>query len=523
MMPFELSTQLDLLSTEHELPRPVLGMRGGALSVPKHYLELSRSRAGTSHSARGSTSHGVRPRSTLDQRPPRTAAAGAFTARRHPTMLAAADPPVLIVPCRAGGRAGPRIMPAIVPPPPPMSPRPPTAPTAEEGLAPPSRLADHFSCAGEAAEEAAGQADFAPGPALQTPAMAPAEAGGSPPVPSIVPPQYHVVQQTSVRPQSRGHYDSRWDADSETWHVTLFPARTPDGPEQVGHLQQCLEQMIGAVTGQAERPAPAAPAPRHPRRPLVPIGTEAPAEAAGSTRSAGRGRGGRGGGGGSGGVGGDNGGGGGSDGNGGGGGGGGDGGGDLGDLGDEGLGSGGGSGAPEDSGGAFGVDASDAGAGSDANGAGAASEAPPPRRLMDLRSLRMALRQSADAARTQKELRAIFAAGIHEIARQISTGHDGRGGLLMNVWSCAEELHAHVLEQRDSQVQRLSEDCARLAAELRTVRAKLGSVAGLETSHYSQAAELHRVQHSRNQLAATSESLQVRTGGRATTHGQGRG
>ena len=143
--------------------------------------------------------------------------------------------------------------------------------------------------------------------------------------------------------------------------------------------------------------------------------------------------------------------------------------------------------------------------------------------LLEMAFLIQALRQSADAARTQKELRAIFAAGIHEIARQISTGHDGRGGLLMNVWSCAEELHAHVLEQRDSQVQRLSEDCARLAAELRTVRAKLGSVAGLETSHYSQAAELHRVQHSRNQLAATSESLQVRTGGRATTHGQGRG
>jgi len=69
--------------------------------------------------------------------------------------------------------------------------------------------------------------------------------------PSVLPTEYHVREALPVRPEGTGAYAAEWDAETERWVVTLFPAQRPVGREQVAHLRNCLNRMIGAETASA--------------------------------------------------------------------------------------------------------------------------------------------------------------------------------------------------------------------------------------------------------------------------------
>ena len=79
-------------------------------------------------------------------------------------------------------------------------------------------------------------------PAATAPALEPL------PPKSTLPVEYHVRESVPVRPpdMEMGSYAADWDAQEETWQVTIFPAQRPDGREQVGHLRNCLNQMLRA-------------------------------------------------------------------------------------------------------------------------------------------------------------------------------------------------------------------------------------------------------------------------------------
>ena len=117
------------------------------------------------------------------------------------------------------------------------------------------------------------------------------------------------------------------------------------------------------------------------------------------------------------------------------------------------------------------------------------------------------LEASPDAQRTYRVLHSIYAAGMHELARQVSAHCGERGQLLVNVWTSVEALRERMMELREERLDEVSGRARKLEAELLEASDKLASLRALEAQHRQRGHELARVSSARDKLVAMTRTL----------------
>lgn len=119
------------------------------------------------------------------------------------------------------------------------------------------------------------------------------------------------------------------------------------------------------------------------------------------------------------------------------------------------------------------------------------------------------LQTSPDPDRTYAVLHSIYAAGIHELARQVSAHCGERGTLLVNLWTSAEALRETMLKIKEEGAVELASRHQKAELELAEASEKLANFEDFEGQHLSKAQELVRVVQSRDKLVAMMKTMQA--------------
>jgi hypothetical protein len=124
-------------------------------------------------------------------------------------------------------------------------------------------------------------------------------------------------------------------------------------------------------------------------------------------------------------------------------------------------------------------------------------------------SLLQILDGSPDADRTYRVLHSIYAAGVHELARQVSSNCAERGQLLINVWSSVEALRERMLQLREDRVHKAERETQKLHKELAQANERLQALELLEASNMAKTTEIAKITQSREQLLEMMRTLQA--------------
>lgn len=124
-------------------------------------------------------------------------------------------------------------------------------------------------------------------------------------------------------------------------------------------------------------------------------------------------------------------------------------------------------------------------------------------------SLLQILDGAPDADRTYRVLHSIFAAGMHEIARQVSCNCAERGQLMMNVWSSVEALRERMLEIREERVRKAERETEQVKKDLAHAQERLQALEDVESSNAQKDADLAKLMQSREQHLEMMKTLRA--------------
>ena len=118
------------------------------------------------------------------------------------------------------------------------------------------------------------------------------------------------------------------------------------------------------------------------------------------------------------------------------------------------------------------------------------------------------LETSPDIEKAYSALHSIYALGMHEVARQVSSQCSERGQLMMNLWISAEALRERMAELRDERSGSLVESTARLETDLAGANTRVASLEMMEKHHLKKSEELTRIREQRDKLVEMMKTLQ---------------
>ena len=116
--------------------------------------------------------------------------------------------------------------------------------------------------------------------------------------------------------------------------------------------------------------------------------------------------------------------------------------------------------------------------------------------------------QPEEVERAYAQLHSIYAAGIHELARQSSAHCAERGQLLINLWSSSEALRERMSKLHKARADAAIEMQAQLDEQLVDARDKIRHLESLQASQRSSSDELQKAAQAREKLIAMIRTLQ---------------